>query len=70
MRRPPLHPKLRYKELRRPVGTWLPVAEHQKLCAIAEAHGVTVATYLKAIVVDVLAEEEIRAALPAKQAMA
>lgn len=43
--------------LRRPICTWLSAADYAKFAAIAEANDVTVAAYLRGIVVDAIAEE-------------
>jgi hypothetical protein len=59
-RRPPQHPPLRYKERRRPIGTWLLREERDQLRALADTHGVSLAVYLQAVVVDVIAEITVR----------
>lgn len=43
--------------LSRPICVWLSEGDHEKLDAIAKAHGVKISTYLRGIVVDVIAEE-------------
>ncbi len=43
--------------LRRPICTWLSAADYAKFAAVAQANGVTVAAYLRSIVVDVIEEE-------------
>lgn len=56
-KRPSQHLKLRYKARRSPIGTWLLRGERDRLFALAEAHGVTLAVYLRAVVADIIAEE-------------
>ena len=43
--------------LKRPVCVWLSEADHEKLDAIAKSHGVKISTYLRSVLVDVIAEE-------------
>lgn len=43
--------------VRRAVGTWVPEKDYDLFVEIAKQHGVTVSTYLRAIIKDVLAEE-------------
>lgn len=45
------------RHLRKTIGTNLSSGEHELFKAIAESHGVSVSMYLRALVVDVLAEE-------------
>lgn len=49
--------------LKKPTCTWLSDADHNRLSALAEANGVTVAAYLRSIIVDALADEAARAIL-------
>jgi hypothetical protein len=49
--------------LRRPACTWLSVPDYEKLSAIAGAHNVTLAAYLRSIIVDVIADETARSAV-------
>lgn len=60
-KRPPQHPRLRlyFKNRRTPVGTWLLRDERDRLCALAEAHGVTLSLYLRAVVVDAVVDEAV-----------
>lgn len=46
-----------YHKNKRPVTTWLSKEDYSLFCLIAQQHGVTVAVYLRAIVIDALAEE-------------
>ena len=46
--------------LRKPICTWVTAMDYQKFHAIADANGVTVAAYLRSMVVDVLVEEAAR----------
>ena len=48
--------------LKKPVTTWLETLDYEKFSAIAESNGVTVAAYLRAIIVDVIADETARSA--------
>lgn len=41
----------------RPVCVWLSETDHEKLDAIAKAHGVKISTYMRSVLVDVIAEE-------------
>jgi hypothetical protein len=47
----------RYHHDRRPVTTWLSTKDYDLFQAIVKHHGTTAATYLRAIITDVLAEE-------------
>lgn len=42
--------------LRKPVCTWVSRTDYERFHAIADSNGVTVAAYLRAMIVDVLAE--------------
>lgn len=46
--------------LRRPVGTWLTEEDSRKLSAIAKNSRVSVAAYLRAVVVDAIADTPIQ----------
>ena len=46
-----------YNRENEPVTTWLTPDERAKFAALAKAHNVSVAAYLRALVVDALAEE-------------
>ena len=52
------------KVLRKPVTTWLSDCDYLAFKTIAEANGVTVASYLRGIVVDVINEETNQEARP------
>lgn len=43
--------------LKRPLCTWLTAEDYDSFAAIASANGVTMAAYLRSIVVDAIAEE-------------
>jgi hypothetical protein len=43
--------------LQKPVCTWLSIKDHLSLTELAKSNKVTVASYLRAIIVDVIAEE-------------
>ena len=45
------------RRLRCPIGTWVDLSDYQRFHDIAVANGVTIAAFLRAMVVDVLAEE-------------
>jgi hypothetical protein len=45
---------------KRAVMTWLSSAEHHLFAKIAESHNVTIAAYLRSIIVDALVEERER----------
>ena len=44
----------------RPVCTWLSVQDCEKFYALAKGNGVTVAAYLRAVIVDVIEDETER----------
>lgn len=46
-----------YHAGKKPVTTWLQDADYALFYSIAQSHGVTAATYLRAVIADVLAEE-------------
>lgn len=46
-----------YKLTNQPLTTWLSGSQVERFRAIAKAHGVTAATFLRAIVLDALADE-------------
>ena len=46
------------RHLRRPICTWVNALDYQRFHDIAVANGVTNAAYLRAMVIDVLAEEK------------
>lgn len=50
-------PAYKYKYRNKPITTWLSCSQVERLAAIARAHGVTVATFMRAIVIDVLDDE-------------
>lgn len=43
--------------LKRPVCTWLAEADYERFETIARSHGVTVAAFLRSIVVDAIADD-------------
>ena len=43
--------------LRKTIGTNISSEEHQLFKVIAESHGVSISTYLRALIVDVIVEE-------------
>ena len=45
------------RHLRRPICTWVNALDYQRFHDIAVANGVTNAAYLRAMVIDILAEE-------------
>lgn len=47
--------------LKKPICTWLSLSAHEQFVALAKKNGVTVATYLRAIVTDAIADEQSRA---------
>lgn len=47
-----------YENDHRPVGTWVPNKDFQALQRLASASGVSVAVYLRAIIVDAINDEE------------
>lgn len=47
----------KYKLTNMPLTTWLPANQVERFRAIAKAHGVSPATFLRAIVADALADE-------------
>ena len=49
--------------LKKPVCTWLSTLDYDRLHAIADANGVTLAAYLRAIIVDTIADETARSAI-------
>ena len=51
------------RRLRCPIGTWVDLSDYQRFHEIAVANGVTIAAFLRAMVVDALAEEEDKRAL-------
>ena len=51
------------RRLRCPIGTWIDVPDYERFHEIAVANGVTIAAFLRAMVVDVLAEEDDKRAL-------
>ena len=51
------------RRLRCPIGTWVDLSDYQRFHDIAVANGVTIAAFLRAMVVDVLAEEADKQAL-------
>ena len=48
------------KVLKRPIATWLSLEDYEKFKDLAEASGVTLASYLRSIVVDAIADEADR----------
>ena len=46
-----------YHHLRRPITTWISNAEYDLFQSICKSHGVTGAAYLRAVLIDVIAEE-------------
>ena len=44
----------------KPICTWLPEVDYEAFVLVAAMHGVSPAAYLRAIVVDVLADEAER----------
>jgi len=42
--------------LKRPVATWLSEGDYDKFVAIVRDNNVTIATYLRAIITDIIAE--------------
>jgi hypothetical protein len=58
----PAHKKSPDVVLHRPIATWLSVEDHQRLLAIVERSGISVAAYIRAIVVDAIAEDAARPA--------
>ena len=53
-----------YDNENRPICTWLTQTQYEHFRAIAHANHVTPTAYLKAIIVDVLAEETGRVPVP------
>ena len=53
--------------LRKPACTWLNVIDYEQLKAIAQAEGVTIAAYMRSMIVDVLADEADRRTLSAER---
>jgi hypothetical protein len=51
------HPNYYYEELRRPLTTWISVDDYALFRAVALSNKVAPAAYLRAVVMDVLAEE-------------
>lgn len=51
------HVKGAYEEKNRPLATWVTVPEHDLFMAICAQHNVKPAAYLRALIVDCLAEE-------------
>ena len=49
--------KPKNQHLRRPICTWVNVLDYQMFHDIAVSNGVTIAAYLRAMVIDILAEE-------------
>lgn len=47
-----------YNERNKPLTTWLTADEVARFQALAKAHGVTAAAYLRAVVVDALGDEK------------
>lgn len=54
----------RYEEETRPICTWLTRTQLEHFRAVARANNVSPAAYLKAMIVDVLAEESGRVPIP------
>lgn len=50
-------PRSAYHKPRRAVCTWLAAKDYELFAEIAKLHGVTVSTYLRAVLNDVIAEE-------------
>lgn len=50
-------PNTEYNFRNMPLTTWLTCGQVERLRAIAKAHGVSAAAFLRAIVIDVLADE-------------
>ena len=50
--------------LRKPICTWLSKAQYERFKILADASGVTVATYLRSIVIDALDDEISRRIAP------
>lgn len=48
------------KVLEKPIATWLNIEDYEKLKDLAGAQGVTIASYLRSIVVDAIADEADR----------
>lgn len=46
-----------YHQEKSPITTWISRSDRELLYAVAAASGTTVATYLRAVIMDVLAEE-------------
>lgn len=59
--------KLTYGERHRPIGTWLTKTELEHFKAVARANHVSPAAYLRAMIIDVLAEEGITVPVPRHQ---
>lgn len=45
------------KEDKHPVSTWLSTSERDKLVAIAAHHNVSIAAFIRGVLVDVIAED-------------
>ena len=43
--------------LKKPVATWLSRSDYDKFIALVDKNNVTIATYLRAIIIDIIAEE-------------
>jgi hypothetical protein len=59
--------KRNYDDDHVPVATWLTKTELAHFKAVAIANNVTPAAYLRAMIVDVLAEEGARVSIPRKR---
>ena len=51
------------RALRKPVGSWLSYADYLRFEAIVKRSGSSFSTYIRSIIIDVLADEEERQAL-------
>lgn len=57
----------RYEDENRPICTWLTQTQLEHFRAIARANNVSPSAYLKAMIVDVLAEETGNVPVPRRQ---
>jgi hypothetical protein len=48
---------LPFEEANKPVTTWIPKDDYYLIRSLAEKHNITVSAYIRAIIVDVIQEE-------------
>lgn len=47
-----------YEENHRPVATWIPIQQFEQLQALAKKNNLKLSSYLRAIIVDALVDEQ------------